>query len=166
MIWQSSDSVIADSSSWNIFNIANSLGRSTSPVFPAIKGDAYTVGCLCFYALDPFEQSCILNKNNDTQIIFLIAVGWLNTVLGAVLHYNDVIMGVIASQIPSLTIVYPTVYSGRKSKKTSKLRVTGLCVGNSPVTGEFLHKGPVTRKMSPFDDVIMGISVIHTLKPI
>ena len=25
----------------------------------------------------------------------------------------------------------------RKSKKTSKLRVTGLCTGNSPVTGEF-----------------------------
>ena len=25
----------------------------------------------------------------------------------------------------------------RKSKKISKLRVTGLCVGNSPVTGEF-----------------------------
>ena len=27
---------------------------------------------------------------------------------------------------------------GRRSKKTSKLRVTGLCVGNSPGTGEFL----------------------------
>ena len=26
---------------------------------------------------------------------------------------------------------------GRKSKKTSKLRVTGLCVGNSPVIGDF-----------------------------
>ena len=26
---------------------------------------------------------------------------------------------------------------GCRSKKTSKLRVTGLCVGNSPVTGEF-----------------------------
>ena len=26
---------------------------------------------------------------------------------------------------------------GRRSKKTSKLCVTGLCVGNSPVTGEF-----------------------------
>ena len=26
---------------------------------------------------------------------------------------------------------------GRTSKKTSKLRVTGLCVGNSPGTGEF-----------------------------
>ena len=31
----------------------------------------------------------------------------------------------------------------RRSKKTSKLRVTGL------------YKGPVTRKMFPFDDVIM-----------
>ena len=27
---------------------------------------------------------------------------------------------------------------GRRSKKTSKLRVTGLCAGNSPVPGEFL----------------------------
>ena len=26
---------------------------------------------------------------------------------------------------------------GRRSKKTSKLRVTGLCAGNSPETGEF-----------------------------
>ena len=43
----------------------------------------------------------------------------------------------------------------RRSKKTSKLRVTGLCEGNSPVTGEFPIKGPVTRKMFPFDDVIM-----------
>ena len=36
---------------------------------------------------------------------------------------------------------------GRRSKKTSKFRVTGLCAGNSP--------GQVTRKMFPFDDVIM-----------
>ena len=39
-----------------------------------------------------------------------------------------------------------------RSKKTSKLRVTGLCEGNSPITGEFPHKGPVTPKMFPFDD--------------
>ena len=50
-------------------------------------------------------------------------------------HYSDVTMGKIASQITSLTIVYLTVR--RRSKKTSKLLVTGLCVGNSPVTGEF-----------------------------
>ena len=44
----------------------------------------------------------------------------------------------------------------RGSKKTSKLRVTGLCVGNSPGPVNSPHKGPVTRKMFPFDDVIMG----------
>ena len=43
----------------------------------------------------------------------------------------------------------------RRSKKTSKLRATGLFAGNSPVTGEFPHKWPVTRKMFPFFDVIM-----------
>ena len=43
----------------------------------------------------------------------------------------------------------------RRSKKTSKLRVTGLCVGNSPGPVNSPHKWPVTRKMSPFDDVIM-----------
>ena len=36
-----------------------------------------------------------------------------------------------------------------------KLRVTGLCVGNSPGPVNSPHKGPVTRKMFPFDDVIM-----------
>ena len=39
----------------------------------------------------------------------------------------------------------------RRSKKTSKLCVTFLCAGKSPVP----HKWPVTRKMFPFDDVIM-----------
>ena len=43
----------------------------------------------------------------------------------------------------------------RRSKKTSKLCVTGLCVGNSPGPANSPHKGPVTRKMFPFDDVIM-----------
>ena len=44
---------------------------------------------------------------------------------------------------------------GRRSKKTSKLCVTGLCVGNSPGPVNSPHKWPVTRKMFPFDDVIM-----------
>ena len=59
----------------------------------------------------------------------------------SILHYNDVIMSAMASQITSITIIYSTVYSRHRSKKTSKLRVTGLCEGNSLVTGEF----PVQR---------------------
>ena len=45
----------------------------------------------------------------------------------------------------------------RIAKQKSKLRVTGLCVGNSPGPVNSPHKGPVTRKMFPFDDVIIDI---------
>ena len=65
-------------------------------------------------------------------------------------------MSEMASQITSVSIFLLNRFFGCRSKKTSKLRVTGLCAGNSLVTGEFLaHKKPVTRKMFPFDDVIM-----------
>ena len=72
------------------------------------------------------------------------------------IHYDDVIMGAIASLITSLTIVYSTVYSGADQSKhqssTSLAFVWGIHRGpmNSP------HKWPVTRKMFPFDDVIMS----------
>ena len=58
-------------------------------------------------------------------------------------------MGTMVTQITILAIVYLTVYS-HADKKKAKLRVSGLCTGNSP------HKWPVTRKMFPFDDVIMS----------
>ena len=61
-------------------------------------------------------------------------------------------MSAMASQITSLSHLL-----GRRSKKTSKLRVTGLCGENSPVTSEFSAQRPVTRKMFPFDDVIMDV---------
>ena len=45
----------------------------------------------------------------------------------------------------------------RRSKKTSKLRVTGICAGNSLGPVNSPHKGPVTRKMFSFDYVIMCV---------
>ena len=51
---------------------------------------------------------------------------------GQSIHYNDVIVGAMASQITSLSRLIR-----RRSKKISKIRVTGLCTGNSPETGEF-----------------------------
>ena len=53
-----------------------------------------------------------------------------------------------------------------RSKKTSKLRATGLCEGNSPVTGEFPHKWPVTREMFLFDDVIMHSKHFYVALPV
>ena len=64
-------------------------------------------------------------------------------------------MGTMVSQITSLTIVYSTVYSGADQSKyqssASLAFVWGIHRGplNSP------HKWLVTRKMFPFDDVIM-----------
>ena len=55
--------------------------------------------------------------------------------LGSLRHYGNVIMGAIASQITRLTLLNRLFR--RRSKKTSKLCVTGLCAGNSPGTGEF-----------------------------
>ena len=75
-------------------------------------------------------------------------------------HYGDVIMGAIASPITSLTIVYSTVYSEadqRKHQSSASLAfVRGIHQGpvNSP------HKWPVTRKMFPFDDVIV-YDIVH-----
>ena len=43
----------------------------------------------------------------------------------------------------------------RRSKKISKLRVTGLLRGSHRWPVNSPHKGPVTRSMFPFDDVIM-----------
>ena len=78
-------------------------------------------------------------------------------------HYDDVRMGAIVSLITSLTIVYSTVYSDadqRKHQSSASLAfVWGIHRGpvNSP------HKWPVTRKMFPFDDVIMisTLTIVH-----
>ena len=43
----------------------------------------------------------------------------------------------------------------RRSKKISKLRITGLCEENPPGNSDSSRKGPVTQKMFPFDGVVM-----------
>ena len=70
-------------------------------------------------------------------------------------HYSDVIMTTIASKITSLGIVYSTVYSGADQSKhqSSASLVFVRAIHRGPVNSP--HKGPVTRKMFPFDDVIM-----------
>ena len=70
-------------------------------------------------------------------------------------HYNDVVKRAIASQITSLTIVYSTVYSGadqRKNESSASLAFV-RSIHRGPMDSP--HKWPVTRKMFPFDDVIM-----------
>ena len=65
-------------------------------------------------------------------------------------------MGAMASQITSLTIVYPTFYSGADQRKHQSSAPLAFVreINRWPVNSP--HKGPVTRKMFPFDDVIMS----------
>ena len=80
---------------------------------------------------------------------------WCTEISNSRCHYCDAIMGTVASQITSLTIVYTTVYSdadqSKRQSSASLAFVRGIHRGpvNSP------HKGPVTRKMFLFDDVIV-----------
>ena len=71
------------------------------------------------------------------------------------LHYNDVTMTATASQITSLTIVCSTVYSSADQRKHQSSASLAFVRGIHRRPVNYPHKGPVTRKMSPFDDVIM-----------
>ena len=63
-------------------------------------------------------------------------------------------MRAMAPQIISLMIVYSTNYSGADKKHQSSASLAFVWgIHRSPVTSP--HKGPVTRKMFPFEDVIM-----------
>ena len=72
----------------------------------------------------------------------------------------------MASQVAGVPIAYSTVYSDtdqRKRQRSASLAfVRGIHHGpvNSP------HKGPVTWKMFPFDDVMMcfGSWYLHVMK--
>ena len=70
-------------------------------------------------------------------------------------HYTDVITGTIASQITSLTIVYSIVHSGTDQRKHQSSASLAFVLGIHRWPVESPHKGPVTRKMFPFDDVIV-----------
>ena len=94
------------------------------------------------------STKCVLWRHADIAVIFPSALLWV--------HYDGVIMSAMMSQITSLTVVYSTVYSGTNERKHQSSASLAFVQGihwwpvNSPL------KWPVTRKMCPFDDVIMN----------
>ena len=69
-------------------------------------------------------------------------------------RYSDVLIGAMVSQITSISIVYSTVYSGVDQRKyQSSASTASRWLVNSP------HKGPVSRKILPFDDLIIWWAV-------
>ena len=66
----------------------------------------------------------------------------------------------MASQITSVTIVYSTVCSGVHHRKHQSSASLACVTEIQQWAVNFPHKGPVTRKMFPYDDVIMGLYVV------
>ena len=103
--------------------------------------DVYSFGMLMWEmttGLDPYEGIKDESK-----------VSWI---LNTWYHYNDVLIGTDGVSNHQHHQCLLNRLFGRRSKKTSKLRVTGLC---SPRPVNSPHKWPVTREMFPLDDVIM-----------
>ena len=80
-------------------------------------------------------------------------------------QYYDVIMGAMASQITRLTTVYSTVYSGADQRKRQSSTSLAFVreIHRWPVN--YPHKWPVTRKMFPFDDVIITRKIHPITRP-
>ena len=120
----------------------------------------------CYYKQRAFDKNNYKYKSSTLNSTSQVNVGWAAVAktynfigvtqicrvnglkTGCYYHYNGV------SNHRGLYYFIDRLFR-RQSKKTSKFRVTGLCVGNSPVPVNSPHKGPVTRKMFLFDNVIM-----------
>ena len=72
-------------------------------------------------------------------------------------HYNGVMVSAMASQITGVSIVCSIVDSGADQRKHQSFVSLAFVRGihRSPVNSP--HKRPVTRKMFPFDDVMMAL---------
>ena len=108
---------------------------------------------IAFWKIKNSDRTCnkchsqaIISRN--TRDVVALTYSWI-------FHYGDVIMGTIATQITSLTVVYSNVHSDADQEKHQSSASLAFVWGihREPVNSP--HKWPVTRKMFPFDDVIM-----------
>ena len=105
----------------------------------------------CLYLFDAYLYQCRFSCIQHGKLFLRESM--------CIMYYCDVIMGAMASQITSLTIVYSTVHSDANQRRHQSCASLAFVRGihrwpvNSP------HKWPVTRKMFTFDDVIMYMNL-------
>ena len=78
-------------------------------------------------------------------------------------HYNDLIMSAMGSQITGVSMVCSTICSGADQRKCQSSVSLAFVRGIHRWPEGSPHKGPVSRKKFPFDDIIMACyPVCHT----
>ena len=97
----------------------------------------------------------ILLKPGLTHLSITLWYVMKNHKLFQILHYSDVIMSAMASKITSVSLVCSNVCWSADQRKHQRLTFA-KGIYRWPV--DYPHKGPVRRKMLPFDDVIMWLS--------
>ena len=75
-------------------------------------------------------------------------------------------MSTMASQITSLATVYSTIYLGANQRKHLSSASLAFVQGIHWWLVNSSHKGSVTRKMFPFDDVIILPASLRSVKPL
>ena len=159
-----------------IWNIWCKIFTFSSKQVPNQQGDVW-------YAFDSpisppkSKENCLILKTSFVDVLKYLALYIPHTLLFTThlnipccidtrrqIHFTDVIMSVMASQITSLTIVYSTVYSGAYQRTNQSFMSLAFVRGIplSPVNSP--HKRPVTRKMFPFDDVIIYYRILKSYK--
>ena len=116
-------------------------------------------GCTC----TPFQVFCVYRMSEMTKQYLTTKYAYFVSLCIVQGHYNDIIMSAMASQITSLTIIYSTVYSGADQRKHQSFASLAFVRGIHRGTVNSPHKGPVTRKTFPFDDVIMDNACFRCL---
>ena len=81
------------------------------------------------------------------------------------MHCNDVVMSTMGSQITGFTIDYLIVCSGTNQRQHQSSASQAFVRGIYRWQVDSPHKGPVTRKMFTFDDVIMVLACVTKLVP-
>ena len=131
----------------------NSLGNS-------FCSDSNLAGAsLCRYiAHDRYDTRPIYAVKACTKFVLMTrkwnATKWNFNHAGNV-HYSDVMMSAMASQITGVLIVCLNVCSVADQRKHQSSMSLAFVRGIHQWQVDSPHKGPVTRKMLPFDDLIM-----------
>ena len=114
----------------SIFN----AGKNMSPLFGArLMSMGLNVPIKINFSRTCMDKLYIFLHENAAEFLFFHGPQDVN-------HHSDAIISAVVSQITGVSIVSSKRLFRVRSQKTSKLRVTCLCEGNSPVTGEFPAK--------------------------
>ena len=147
------------------------LSRYLNVIFRQSTHQRYMIGWLIFFPIIRNTTRCISFKTETFTLNCMMRSYWpcilwslqakkqsLNdkpAISIPFIHYSDVIMSAMASQIFGVPIVCSTVCSGRTGRKhqSSASLVFVRGIHRWPVDSP--HTGPVTGIMFPLDDVIM-----------